>query len=417
MSEPTLIRKSFSVPRDHLRTHLGNWELCFSLLGDPHSRRTPVVFLTGGPGESGIQSYEHPPFRRALDRLAQDRPVLLLDQRGCGSSEPFDRLPPLVWEPGDGLTPARVDARIREQVRQVLTPELLTLNPRQSAQDVLRLLDHLGLASAHVLAYSYGTHLAQALLKVGPERVRSLALCGCEGPDQTWKLPSVIRAAAERRAELDGWPGGFAAFWGLAEEVEPRDAGALGPISGAVLQMVLMSWLGISKRAAKLGDALQAWQSRDGEALERIMKGYVSMLNKRPPKFYFEDLASWASTARRARIAEEARALGGCHWEWGQFVEFAGEGQRTESSPLSRWGIAPLDDAFREPSSWDGVGLVFTGTEDAFTPEANLAEALQSVPNVAPHSVEGAFHDTLLDAELTVEMVAGLFARCDEPQG
>jgi pimeloyl-ACP methyl ester carboxylesterase len=98
--------------------------------------RTPLVCLHGGPGST--HNYFRP-----LERLADERPVVLYDQLGCGRS---DRPEELEW------------------CLEVFTAEL----------DDLR--DHLGLEEIHLLGTSWGGMLAleHALARGGT--VRSLVL-------------------------------------------------------------------------------------------------------------------------------------------------------------------------------------------------------------------------------------------------
>lgn len=67
------------------------------------------------------------------------------------------------------------------------------------AEDVLRLLDHLGLESAHLAGYSMGAGVVLQLLVAAPERLRS-AILGGQGrrPPQSLQaaLPAVARALA-----------------------------------------------------------------------------------------------------------------------------------------------------------------------------------------------------------------------------
>jgi pimeloyl-ACP methyl ester carboxylesterase len=97
--------------------------------------RTPLVCLHGGPGST--HNYFRP-----LERLADERPVVLYDQLGCGRS---DR-PELDWS------------------LAVFTEEL----------DALR--EHLGLDRIHLLGTSWGGMLALEHALAEPQSVRSLVL-------------------------------------------------------------------------------------------------------------------------------------------------------------------------------------------------------------------------------------------------
>src|SRR5204863_8080034 len=78
-----------------------------------------------------------------VDRLAQDREVVLLDNRGVGGST--------------GVVPEDVTAM---------------------ARDALAFIDALGLKQVDLLGFSLGGHVAQELVPLRPRLVRRLVLAG-----------------------------------------------------------------------------------------------------------------------------------------------------------------------------------------------------------------------------------------------
>ena len=107
--------------------------------------RTPLVALHGGPGST--HNYFRP-----LERLADERPVVLYDQLGCGRS---DR-PELEWS------------------LAVFTEELE------------RLRDHLGLERVHLLGTSWGGMLALEHALAHGDSVRSLILSSTLACAEDW---------------------------------------------------------------------------------------------------------------------------------------------------------------------------------------------------------------------------------------
>lgn len=134
--------------------------------------RTPIVLLHGGPGSC---SY----YMKPLLALAQDRPVIIYDQLGCGKSD----------RPTD-TTLFTVDRYVRE---------LQTLR------------DSLGLTEIHLLGHSWGGMLAEAYMGTHPSGVRSVIFSSPVVTTDQWvhdadsmikELPdSVQRAIAKHEAD------------------------------------------------------------------------------------------------------------------------------------------------------------------------------------------------------------------------
>jgi pimeloyl-ACP methyl ester carboxylesterase len=110
--------------------------------------RTPLVCLHGGPGST--HNYFRP-----LERLAEERPVVLYDQLGCGRS---DRPDDLSW------------------CLEVFTDELQHLR------------EELGLDRIHLLGTSWGGMLALEHALARPDSIRSLVLSSTLASAEEWVL-------------------------------------------------------------------------------------------------------------------------------------------------------------------------------------------------------------------------------------
>jgi aminoacrylate hydrolase len=124
---------------------------------EEHGAGAPLLLV---PGLSGVGTFWDP----QVPGLARDFRVIVHDHRGTGRS---------------------THARIRYSVDQM-------------ADDVLRLMDSLGIASAHLVGHSTGGAIGQTLAQDHPARVRSLVLSASwAGPD-----PYFRRCFESRREVL-----------------------------------------------------------------------------------------------------------------------------------------------------------------------------------------------------------------------
>ena len=107
--------------------------------------RTPLVCLHGGPGST--QNYFRP-----LERLADERRIVLYDQLGCGRSDQ----PAIDWS------------------LAIFTDELRQLR------------EHLGLDQVHLLGTSWGGMLALEHALEQPQTIRSLLLSSTLASAEEW---------------------------------------------------------------------------------------------------------------------------------------------------------------------------------------------------------------------------------------
>ncbi len=140
--------------------------------------RDPVVLLAGGPGQAATEVY--PNAAAGFAPLLEHRNVLLLDQRGTGSSHP------LKCKGGADTTEAsagnEIDlAKVRQQTRACLDDISRDADPAQyttsvALRDLEAVRQALGAPQFDVVGVSYGTRVAQQYLRRYPAAVRSMVL-------------------------------------------------------------------------------------------------------------------------------------------------------------------------------------------------------------------------------------------------
>lgn len=357
----------------------------------------PVVFLCGGPGESAIGWARHGPFLRTFRLLSSRTDLVLLDQRGCGLSEPDLRTegPDLG---GDALaSEASFRGAVLDHVRAAAfrfrseggDPASYTV--LRSAGDVAALADALGASRVSLIGHSYGTHLAQFVCRAHAERVERVVLCGFEGPDQTYKLPSNLDAQLSK-LDLLARRSGFALRRDLEQCLdrsfsEPFLLSDGSRVGAFALRQLVSSFIGLSNRFVQLPAMLRELADGGTAGLERARSVYARGWAK-PLTFYLKDAASGVSPARRERIEAEA-------WAFPTLSDtvnfpFPEVGQEV--------GAGDIGDAARGSLVSDLPFLIFTGGLDGFTPTANATESLGTLPNATHREIAFAAHNDLLSS-------------------
>jgi pimeloyl-ACP methyl ester carboxylesterase len=173
-------------------------ELCYQTFGDPSGDPLLLVMGLGGP-----MTWWSPAFCREL----ADRGffVIRYDNRDTGRS-----------------SRARGRVTRRMLVQTFVGPPGRRPRPPYTlddlAEDAFGLLDHLGLASAHVVGISMGGMIVQTMALLRPERVRSLTSIMSTTGRRTvgWQDPRLLPRLLERSATTrEAYVDGSARFWAV----------------------------------------------------------------------------------------------------------------------------------------------------------------------------------------------------------
>ena len=134
----------------------------------------PIFYLAGGPGGEGNASIDR------LRSLVRTRDLVVVDQRGTGSSEPFLGCAELSTDDQTFVTDDREPfVAALTACRDRLIGEGIDLskyNSAQNAADIDVVRRALGYEQINLLGISYGTRLGLTILRDHPEMVRSAVL-------------------------------------------------------------------------------------------------------------------------------------------------------------------------------------------------------------------------------------------------
>lgn len=145
----------------------------------------PIVYLSGGPGENALKTVELN-FNTIFAPYLATRDLIMFDQRGTGSSNPALNCPEIKEFLFENLT---ADTDLQTFMDQSLDSyrrcydrlsaegvNFAVYNSAQNAADVAMLRVALGYEEWNLLGASYGTRLAQTILRDNDAGVRSVVL-------------------------------------------------------------------------------------------------------------------------------------------------------------------------------------------------------------------------------------------------
>jgi pimeloyl-ACP methyl ester carboxylesterase len=167
------------VPEDHDAPDGRTIGLAVALVpARGYAQPDPVLMISGGPGQSALESY--PALARAFADVRRNRHVLLVDARGTGGSHPL-RCP--GDEPGesafgadDPSPAAQRDFAARCAGALGKEADLRRYTTADHVRDLEFVRQRIGAPQLNLMGISYGTRVAQQYAKAEPEHTRTVVL-------------------------------------------------------------------------------------------------------------------------------------------------------------------------------------------------------------------------------------------------
>lgn len=388
---------SVVVPEDREGSG-ANITVRFLRLKCPNPSGPPVLFLSGGPGDSGIQWASHGPFLEVFDRVAEHVDVILVDQRGSGSSD--RRMP--VHAPKFGcddlaseeamyaLIEQQVGLAVQAAIEQGGNPSAYSV--LSSAADLIAIADALEVERVSLWGYSYGTHLAQMTTKLYGDRIDRVVLCCFEGPNQTFKFPANMDAQLLRLDSI--YPGFVNDVRFVHEQLNQAPIDVSGLWWGSfAMKHLCASWCGISNRFTRLPGIYRSLAEGTSDVLEKNLKDYTRLWS-RPLVFYTTDGASGATAERWKEITAQAQEA---------ILSNAANFPFPAISAVVK--ARDMGDQMRENLETDLPMLLLTGTLDGFTPTENALGSLDTLENAHHIMIHNAAHNDMFGSSTAVEAI------------
>lgn len=296
------------------------------LAGSPEG--PPLVHLHGGPGGlatglAGLLLWQD---------LRDTGDVILLDQRGCGRSEPALYLQPLPeGVPADVFASREALGRYLEAVsRETATAlreqgiEPSAFHNLENVADLEDLRRALGVERLNILGFSYGSHLGLLWLRAHPGSIANAVLIGVEGLDMTSKLPRTYDVHWRRLALLAARDPALASHAAEIAELLPRALAELrreplavklpDPVTGAArdylvgpygLELLLVLDLGDSSDIPVIPRLLHEVVHRRTSLLAWFVRKRLGLVAGFPVTMFTMDAGAWTPQGRSAAIAEQ----------------------------------------------------------------------------------------------------------------
>ena len=165
---------TFMVPEDRAHPEGKKIGLHIAVLKARASEPKPdaLFFIAGGPGQASTESFVEE--GAAFDRIRSEHDIVLVDQRGTGSSNRLD-----CPTPGsDSLPSDEAIAKAADACLKQLPGDPRFYTTTVAVQDLEAVRVALGYQSVDLYGISYGTRVALQYLRAYPDSVRSVILDG-----------------------------------------------------------------------------------------------------------------------------------------------------------------------------------------------------------------------------------------------
>jgi pimeloyl-ACP methyl ester carboxylesterase len=419
---------NITVPENRLWQNSGSVQLSIlKLMAKSKTPDLPILFLAGGPGQSGINYIKQDFFQKLIFQLQENHDIILLDQRGSGSS-----LPSLVYPvpPSDKkdifLSPVKI-IEVSNQIARAGSDtfkkrhiDISGYNTIQNADDLNDLRVLLGAPKLNLLAISYGTHLALAAARKYPNFIDNMVLIGTSGLNDMHHLPfsydrqlrAISDLAAQDTAINKQVPDMVALLkkiLGNLDEhpihIEINDKKANKKISLPVgkfgLQMILRLDVGDSYDFVYFPAMLYEMDHGNYELLqEYVEKRYNQFNSEYSSGIGVMRTASGATKERYALIKDQGKTA------------LLGNAMNTpDIYSKNYYGPIDLGDEFRKSFESKIRTLFVSGTMDSNTPPSNAEQVKKKFTNATHILVHYAGHEDMLPDDNVQQAIVKFFQR------
>jgi len=387
------------------------------------STGSPIIYLAGGPGGSGISTAQYPGFRFPLFMaLREFGDVIALDQRGTGKSKTAPKCTAKQSMPiGKKMDEQKLTQLYRAAAAECVTfwknqgIDVLGYTSVESAKDIDQLRLHLNADKVTLWGISYGSHLALTAMKTMPGKIDKVVIASAEGLDQTVKLPArtdayfarLQLAINQQPKAIQAYPNINAMMQRVHSQLRNHPIALKIPQKDGSEVDFLFQYFHMQGIASSMIADPQRGVSRLLGLYRALDNGHTEMLPSIVKRAGFDDdkisfnlmsfgmdIASGMSKKRANMVAEQAKTS-----LLGNLLNFP--------MPQLNRAIKGLDlgDDFRKVPSSNVPTLLLTGTLDGRTyPQAQL-EATLGLSQLTQVVIENAGHNLFMVSPKVTEVI------------
>ncbi|CAG0932479.1 Tripeptidyl aminopeptidase [Thermoflexales bacterium] len=408
-----------SVPEDRTQANGPAIKLGLALVHSSSAKPAsdPIFFLNGGPGGAIVAAL--PNMLQAFDPILSTRDMLFFDQRGAGWSQPS-----LICPEVEAIKFATLQGR-HFSLEETLAPylacrdrlqragvNLAAYNTVENAADIEALRRALGYDQINLYGVSYGTMLAQVVVRDYPDHIRSAVL------DSAYPIWEYVFADAPlslahyfdtifTNCEQDGvcrliYPDARAVFAQIVDRVRqpPPVLANFDPVTHETFTVTLnhidlTGWLVYS--APRRVPAL-LYDLRDGDYTELLVDQRTALENAHRPQWPLSEgmKLSVACSLRLIQVTPQQMAETNAKYS---LAEWANRDSTTNLAVCAQWPAREVDARDAEPLHTDVPLLVIGGEYDPGSPPRYAETVAAASTHGYAFSVPTAGHGVLVVAD------------------
>jgi pimeloyl-ACP methyl ester carboxylesterase len=402
-----------------------------------HPAPDALVMLAGGPGDSALTRFVQLLARPGMEGFWAEREIVLVEQRGTRYSTPFlhcdemselklDLLEENLDDAEEEALKLAAWAACRERFIESGV-DLAAYNSVENAADIVAVADALGYDQVNLYGGSYGSLLAQHIMRDYPERVRSVILDAvsplrhepnllykAQATDQALRL--LFSRCQDDTACNETYPDLEQVYFDLVDQlnVEPAKVQLQNPDTGEIYELLLTGerliaqtrdLLYLSAILPILPGAIYDMAEGDFSLLALIQSQFVFKLNL-ADGMYNSVICTELADFTAADMADSE----GLYPEVALVVEDLID--EVMLQPCQVWGVEHLGEWVTEPVEGDVPTLLLSGEFDPTVPPQMAEVAAEELTHAYVYTFPGEGHGVLGSSECAQAM---MLAFLDDP--